>query len=152
MVGNYNEFPTGDKWPDEVQTAFENFVKNGGGFVSYHAADNAFPDWSDYNLMIGIGGWLGRNEKSGPYWYFKDGKLKSGYLCRVGPAITGRARRSWWSRATEAPDHEGSAREMDARRRRVVFEDARSRREHDRAGHRLQRSGQPRAPATTSPC
>src|ERR1044071_29967 len=52
VVGNYNEFPTGDKWPVEVQTAFENFVKNGGGYVSYHAADNAFPEWRAYNLMI----------------------------------------------------------------------------------------------------
>ena len=77
VVGNYNEFPKGDKWPDEVTAGFEKFVKNGGGYVSYHAADNAFPDWSDYNLMIGIGGWLGRNEKSGPYWYYQDGKLVS---------------------------------------------------------------------------
>ena len=77
VVGNYNEFPAGNKWPDEVKTAFEKFVSGGGGYVSYHAADNAFPDWPEYNLMIGIGGWLGRNEKSGPYWYFKDGKLAS---------------------------------------------------------------------------
>jgi type 1 glutamine amidotransferase len=77
IVGNYNEFPTGNKWPDEVKIAFEKYIKDGGGYVSYHAADNAFPDWPEYNLMIGIGGWLGRNEKSGPYWYFKDGKLVS---------------------------------------------------------------------------
>jgi hypothetical protein len=25
--------------------------------------------------MIGIGGWGGRDERCGPYWYFKDGKL-----------------------------------------------------------------------------
>jgi type 1 glutamine amidotransferase len=77
IVGNYNEFPTGNKWPDEVKIDFEKYIKDGGGYVSYHAADNAFPDWPEYNLMIGIGGWLGRNEKSGPYWYFKDGKLVS---------------------------------------------------------------------------
>lgn len=77
VVGNYNEFPTGDKWPEDVKTAFERFIDNGGGFVSYHAADNAFPEWPAYNLMIGIGGWLGRDEKSGPYWYFKDNKLVS---------------------------------------------------------------------------
>lgn len=77
IVGNYNEFPNGSKWPDEVKAAFEKYMNGGGGFVSYHAADNAFPDWPEYNLMIGIGGWLGRNEKSGPYWYFKDGKLTS---------------------------------------------------------------------------
>src|SRR5262249_31288651 len=77
IVGNYNEFPAGDKWPDPVKTAFEQYMKNGGGYVSYHAADNAFPDWQEYNRMIGIGGWLGRNEKAGPYWYFKEGKLVS---------------------------------------------------------------------------
>jgi uncharacterized protein len=27
--------------------------------------------------MIGIGGWRGRTEKNGPYWYYKDGKLTS---------------------------------------------------------------------------
>jgi uncharacterized protein len=77
VVGNYNEFPKGDKWPQEVMAAFEQYMKNGGGFVSYHAADNAFPEWPAYNLMIGIGGWLGRNEKSGPYWYYQGGKLVS---------------------------------------------------------------------------
>jgi type 1 glutamine amidotransferase len=25
------------------------------------------PDWPEYNVMIGVGGWGGRNEKSGPY-------------------------------------------------------------------------------------
>jgi type 1 glutamine amidotransferase len=77
VISNYNDFPTGSKWPPEVQTAFENYVRGGGGFVSYHAADNAFPEWRAYNLMIGIGGWMGRNEKSGPFWYFRDGKLVS---------------------------------------------------------------------------
>jgi len=77
VVGNYNEFPTGDKWPDPVKADFEKYVSGGGGFVVFHAADNAFPEWRAYNLMIGIGGWLGRDEKSGPYWYFKDGKLVS---------------------------------------------------------------------------
>src|SRR5262249_27290252 len=57
VVGNYNEFPSGSKWPDPVKTAFEKYVSGGGGYVSYHAADNAFPEWPEYNLMIGIGGW-----------------------------------------------------------------------------------------------
>jgi len=77
IVGNYNEFPTGDKWPAGVMSAFEQYIRGGGAFVSYHAADNAFPTWPAYNLMIGIGGWMNRNEKAGPYWYFKDGKLVS---------------------------------------------------------------------------
>jgi type 1 glutamine amidotransferase len=77
VVSNYNEFPSGDKWPDAVKADFEKYVSGGGGFVCYHAADNAFPEWRAYNLMIGIGGWMGRDEKSGPYWYFQNGKLVS---------------------------------------------------------------------------
>jgi len=71
VVSNYN----GAMWPEEVRTAFEAYVGGGGGFVCIHAADNAFPDWAEYNLMIGLGGWGGRNEKSGPYLFVKDGKL-----------------------------------------------------------------------------
>jgi hypothetical protein len=52
------------QWPDELRSEFETFVRNGGGFVVVHAADNAFPDWSAYNQMTGIGGWRGRNEKT----------------------------------------------------------------------------------------
>ena len=77
VVSNYNDFPNGDAWPANVQLAFDRFVRSGGGFVSYHAADNAFPNWPAYNVMIGIGGWMGRNETSGPYWYFQDQKLVS---------------------------------------------------------------------------
>ncbi len=63
VVSNYN----GERWPDEVRAAFQAYVKNGGGFVSYHAANNSFPDWPEYNEMSGVGGWGGRDEKSGPY-------------------------------------------------------------------------------------
>src|SRR3954467_1219992 len=28
VVGNYNEFPAGDKWPDEVKAAFEKYIDN----------------------------------------------------------------------------------------------------------------------------
>jgi type 1 glutamine amidotransferase len=77
IVSNYNDFAGSTVWPDNVQRAFDEYLRGGGGFVSYHAADNAFPNWPEYNLMIGIGGWMGRNENSGPYWYFQDGKLVS---------------------------------------------------------------------------
>ena len=64
-------------WPADLKSQFEQYVKNGGGLVIVHAADNAFPDWRAFNQMIGIGGWRDRTEKSGPLWYFKDGKLVS---------------------------------------------------------------------------
>jgi type 1 glutamine amidotransferase len=69
VVSNYN----GEDWPAEVRTAFVAFVKGGGGFVSYHAANNSFPDWPEYNAMIGLGGWGNRNEKSGPYLRLRNG-------------------------------------------------------------------------------
>ncbi|MCD6051028.1 MAG: hypothetical protein K0Q55_2431 [Verrucomicrobia bacterium] len=71
VVSNYN----GEPWTDATKAAFETFVKNGGGFVAVHAADNSFPEWKAYNEMIGIGGWGGRNEKSGPYVNYWEGKI-----------------------------------------------------------------------------
>jgi type 1 glutamine amidotransferase len=63
-------------WPADTRTAFEDYVRGGGGFVAVHAADNSFPEWAAYNQMIGLGGWGGRTEKSGPYVYYSDdGKL-----------------------------------------------------------------------------
>ncbi len=71
VVSNYN----GADWPEAVQKDFETYVKSGGGFVSVHAANNSFPKWKAYNDMIGVGGWGGRNETSGPWLYVKEGKL-----------------------------------------------------------------------------
>ena len=72
VVSNYN----GADWPKETQAAFEEFVRSGGGFVSVHAANNSFPNWPAYNQMIGLGGWGGRNEKSGPYVYWEEKAAK----------------------------------------------------------------------------
>jgi type 1 glutamine amidotransferase len=72
VVSNYN----GQDWPKETQAAFEDFVRNGGGFVSVHAANNSFPNWPAYNQMIGLGGWGGRSEKSGPYVYWEEKAAK----------------------------------------------------------------------------
>lgn len=75
VVANY-DVPD-ERWSDELKASFDKYMQAGGGLVSVHAADNAFPKWEAYNKMIGIGGWRGRDEKSGPLWYFKDGKLVS---------------------------------------------------------------------------
>jgi len=71
VVSNYNGAP----WPKDTQEAFTEYMKNGGGLVIVHAANNAFGNWPEYNQIIGLGGWGGRNEKSGPYVYLnEDGK------------------------------------------------------------------------------
>lgn len=71
VVMNY----MGDSWSEKTNEAFEKYVAGGGGLVIFHAADNAFPKWKEFNEMIGLGGWGGRNEKDGPYVYWKDGKI-----------------------------------------------------------------------------
>jgi uncharacterized protein len=63
-------------WPAGTERSLEQFVSRGGGLVIIHAADNSFPHWLEYNKMIGLGGWGGRDEKSGPYVYYDNaGKL-----------------------------------------------------------------------------
>lgn len=75
VILNYDA-PDG-QWTAETKAAFERYVRGGGGLVVVHAADNAFPGWQEYNLMIGIGGWRNRDEKSGPLWFYRDGKPAS---------------------------------------------------------------------------
>jgi len=73
VVFNYDA--PDDRWSSDLKSSFETYIRQGGGLVTVHAADNAFPKWKAYNEMIGLGGWRGRDETSGPYWHYKDGKL-----------------------------------------------------------------------------
>src|SRR5215469_9770802 len=75
IVMNYDA--PDERWPDSLKSAFEAYLRGGGGLVIVHASDNAFAGWQAFNEMIGIGGWRGRTEKSGPLWFLKDGKLTS---------------------------------------------------------------------------
>lgn len=68
VLSNYN----GADWPAETQTALTDYVRSGGGLVIVHAANNAFGSWKEYNEMIGLGGWNGRTEASGPYLYTNE--------------------------------------------------------------------------------
>ncbi|MDB5031108.1 ThuA domain-containing protein [Mucilaginibacter sp.] len=43
------------KWPRRVQEELENYVKDGGGLYILHSANNAYPDWEEYNKIIGLG-------------------------------------------------------------------------------------------------
>ena len=65
----------GDEWPEETKTSFVDYMKKGGGLVVVHSSDNAFPNWKEFNEMIGLGGWNGRNEKDGPYVFWKKGEI-----------------------------------------------------------------------------
>lgn len=71
VISNYN----GQPWSVATQESFLKYVRDGGGFVVVHAANNAFGSWKEYNEIIGLGGWGGRNEASGPYVYFQDDEI-----------------------------------------------------------------------------
>jgi hypothetical protein len=51
VVSNYN----GEAWPERVRRAFVAYVEGGGGVVMVHAANNPFPEWPEFNEMIGLG-------------------------------------------------------------------------------------------------
>jgi uncharacterized protein len=80
VVIDYN----GDSWSEKTNSAFVEYVKNGGGVVIYHAADNSFPGWKEYNEMIGLGGWGDRTEKDGPYVYYKNDTLVTDTAAGIG--------------------------------------------------------------------
>lgn len=75
VVSNYN----GELWPEQMRAGFEAYVAGGGGFVSVHAADNAFPEWAAYNEIIGVGGWGQRTQESGPYLRLRNGNFVPDY-------------------------------------------------------------------------
>ncbi len=60
VLSGYNNLGGKPRWPAEVERAFEQFVRNGGGFYAYHEANNAFAEWPEYNCMIGLG-WRGKD-------------------------------------------------------------------------------------------
>lgn len=70
----------GFEFAPRVKQALVEYVRNGGGLVVLHAADNAFPGWPEYNEMIGVGGWGGftpgysnRTQSAGPKIRWRDG-------------------------------------------------------------------------------
>jgi uncharacterized protein len=62
VIVNFNggHKPDGIRWPRPVEESFENYVRNGGGVVFLHAANNSFLKWTAYNEMIGLG-WRDRS-------------------------------------------------------------------------------------------
>lgn len=57
VVNNFNggHLKDGVRWPARVERALNDYLNNGGGLVNFHAANNAFLEWADYNEMIGLG-------------------------------------------------------------------------------------------------
>ena len=51
IVNNFNggHLKDGIRWPASVEQDFARYLANGGGMVNFHAANNAFLEWADYN-------------------------------------------------------------------------------------------------------
>lgn len=75
VVINYG----GTTWAEPTQKKFEEYVAQGGGVVVMHSSIVAMDDWAEYNKMIGLGAWNGRNEKDGPYVYWKNDRIVYDY-------------------------------------------------------------------------
>ena len=71
VVMNYD----GDEWSVDSKSAFVQYIRGGGGMVSYHSADNAFTNWPEYNEMTGVGGWGNRSQTQGVYIRWRDGTM-----------------------------------------------------------------------------
>lgn len=99
VVLNYDA-PDG-RWPAPLMESFERYMREGGGLVVLHAADNAFPAWPAFNEMIGIGGWRNRGPSAGPYWYLREGRLVSD----AAPGPTGSHGRRLPFQITVRTDH-----------------------------------------------
>jgi hypothetical protein len=107
-----------------AESEFEAYMKNGGGLVVVHGADNAFPDWAAFNEMTGVGGWRKRDAPAGPKWYFQNGKLTSDM--RAGPAgMHGKRKPFRITCARPSIPSCAACRRMDARRRRALYPPAR---------------------------
>jgi uncharacterized protein len=74
VINNFNGGHTaqGTRWPRETELALESYVRGGGGLVVFHAANNAFLEWPEYNEMIGLG-W--RDKSFGPGIAVVDGRV-----------------------------------------------------------------------------
>ena len=58
IVSNWNSWPDNDvRWPEEAESGLLKFIKEGGGFVTFHASNSAFYEWPDFK-GISTGAWL----------------------------------------------------------------------------------------------
>ena len=56
VVLNSNNIQQRDiRWPRRVEQDLEAYVRDGGGLLIFHSANNAFAHWGEYDRMIGLG-------------------------------------------------------------------------------------------------
>jgi type 1 glutamine amidotransferase len=58
VLSNWNSWPENDlRWPAETEKALLDFIKNGGGFVTFHSSTSVFYNWPEFQ-EISIGAWI----------------------------------------------------------------------------------------------
>ncbi len=65
VINNFNggHLANGIRWPKTVEDSFLSYLRSGGGVVIFHAANNAFLEWPEYNDIVGL---LWRDKAFGP--------------------------------------------------------------------------------------
>jgi hypothetical protein len=59
----------GQMWPERVKADFVQYVRDGGGVLVIHAANNSFTGWKEFEQMVGL---LWRNPKYGYSLYVDE--------------------------------------------------------------------------------
>lgn len=77
----------GALWSPQARQSLLKFIANGGGLVLVHSANLAFPEWREFQQLLCVSGWNGRDESYGPYRYW-DEKLGGVHLAKPGPTGT----------------------------------------------------------------
>ena len=75
VVDNFTDYPKPGTWSEETMLDFVAYVRKGGGVVPIHAACSGFGGWKEFEEIMGLAGWAGRTEKTGPYIRFRDGRF-----------------------------------------------------------------------------
>lgn len=66
IVSNWNSWPDNDlRWPESTEEALLNFIKKGGGWVTFHASTSAFYQWPDFQ-KVSTGSWVMDTTWHGP--------------------------------------------------------------------------------------
>lgn len=94
---NYN----GEMWPEEVRTAFTNYIRGGGGALAQHASNNPFTGWAEFEEMVGL---LWRDSDFGERLYLDEAGNGVRVPAGEGPGA-GHGRLHNWQITTRDPDH-----------------------------------------------
>ncbi|MBE6427877.1 MAG: ThuA domain-containing protein [Planctomycetaceae bacterium] len=109
FLPNFSDFDVvvlnycGAEWPPQAQKAFLEFIAGGGGLVLVHSANLAFPDWAEFQKLLCVSGWNGRDDSYGPYRYW-DPEQGGVHLAKGGPTGTQSGQHEYVIHST-APNH-----------------------------------------------